>query len=231
MPSIRDAVHADLSGYSPANPVAKTTAPVTQSTMRASPILRCPLPPFGADVDSLRQFEQGAGIPQIRIIPPPLVMPSTSTGAASGQLASSSSSSSSSSTTVSLTAATVVVNVGTLAPSGVFIGTASILKKSFQLLYMSSTSAVDVRLYGTSTAQLLDSTRLIDDPVPAEVGENIISDVLFDTAPFTWGWQNRIAANQASPQVATIYVTVVNPSTTDTLIGVAVSITYLPLES
>jgi hypothetical protein len=179
----------------------------------------------------LRQFEQGAGVPQIRIIPPPMVVQTGATAATSGQLATSSSSSSSSSTTVSLTAASVTVNVGTLGPSASFIGTASVLKKSFQLLSITANAAVDVRLYGSATAQLLDEGRAVDDPVPAEVSQNIITDVLFDTTPYLWGWQNRIAANQDTPQTGTIYVSVINPSSSDTLTGVAVVITYLPLES
>lgn len=233
MPSIKDAVGSDLSRYQSMAPdlAAKTTTPITQSTMRASTILRCPLPSFGTDPDTIRQFEQGAGVPQIRIIPPPNIAATSATAATSGQLASSSSSSSSSSTTVSLTAASVTVNVGTLIPQASFIGTASVLKKSFQLLSMSASAAVDVRLYGTSTSQLIDEARLVDDPVPAEISQNIITDVLFDTVPYVWGWQNRIAANQDSPQSGTIYVTVINPSTSDTLTGVAVVITYLPLES
>ena len=233
MPSIREAVGADLSGYAPMtpDPTAKNTAPVTQSTMRASTILRCPLPPFGTDPDSLRQFEQGAGIPQIRIIPPPVIAQAATTAKASGQFASSSSSSSSSSTTVSLVAASVTVNVGTLTPTASFSGAVSVLKKSFQLLSISATAACEVRLYGTALAQLIDSARATDDPVPAETSQNIMTDVDFDTVPYIWGWQNRICANQDTPQTGTIYVTVVNPDPNNTISGLAVVITYLPLES
>jgi len=223
---------SDLSGYRPTtDPVVKTTAPVTQSTMRASTILRCPLPSFGADVDSLRQFEQGAGVPQIRIIPPPVIAQVAKTAAASGQFASSASSSSSSSTTVSLVAASVTINVGTLAPLSSFSGSASVLKKSFQLLSISATQACEVRLYGTALAQLIDSGRATDDPVPAETSQNIMTDIGFDTIPYVWGWQNRICANGDVPQTGTIYVTVVNPDSSNTISGLAVVITYLPLES
>lgn len=234
MPSIREAVGADLSGYVPmmSEPAVKSTAPVTQSTVRASTVLRCPLPPFGADVDSLRQFEQGAGVPQIRIIPPPLIVSTISTAAAGGQLAGGSSSSASSgSTTVSLVAASTTVNVGTLTPLAAFTGTASLLKKSFQLLSVSSTAPCEVRLYGTALAQLVDASRVTDDPVPAEVSQNFMTDIVFDTIPYVWGWQNRIAANQDTPQTGTIYVTVINPDASNTISGLAVVLTYLPLES
>lgn len=232
MPSIRDAVGSDLSKYAPMmpDPAAKNTAPVTQSTMRASTVLRCPLPPFGTDPDSLRQFEQGAGVPQIRIIPPPFIAPTAKTATVSGQLASSSGSSSSS-TTISLVAASVTVNVGTLTPGSSFSGAVSVLKKSFQLISISATAACEVRLYGTALAQLIDSARATDDPVPAEISQNIMTDVIFDTVPYVWGWQNRICANQDTPQTGTIYVTVVNPDPDNTISGLAVVITYLPLES
>lgn len=233
MPNLKDAMGADLSKYSAvADPtVNKNTAPVTQSTVRASAVLRCPLPPFGADVDALRQFEQGAGVPQIRIIPPPFIAPVATTAVASGQFSSGSSSSSSGSTTTSLVAASVTINVGTLSPLGSFSGSVAVLKKSFQLLSISATAACEVRLYGTALAQLADSARVTDDPVPAETSQNIMTDVGLDTIPYIWGWQNRICANQDTPQTGTIYVTVVNPDPDNTISGLAIVVTYLPLES
>lgn len=231
MPSIHDAMGADLSKYSPADPAAKNTAPVTQSTVRASTVLRCPLPPFGADIDAVRQFEQGAGVPQIRIIPPPFIAPTATTAVTSGQFASGGGSSSSSSSTISLVAASVTVNVGSLGPLGSFSGSVAVLKKSFQLLSISVTAACEVRLYGTALAQLVDSARVTDDPVPAETSQNIMTDVNFDTIPYIWGWQNRICANQDTPQTGTIYVTVINPDSVNPISGLAAVITYLPLES
>lgn len=232
MASIREAVGADLSGYAPmTDPTPKNTAPVTQSTVRASTILRCPLPPFGTDPDSLRQFEQGAGVPQVRIIPPPVIAPTATATTASGQFASSSSSSSSS-TTISLVPANVTVNVGTLTPFASFSGSVAVLKKSFQLLSISATAACETRLYGTALAQLIDSARVTEAPVPAEISQNVITPgVIFDTVPYVWGWQNRIAANGDTPQTSTIYVTVVNPDPDNTISGLAIVITYLPLES
>ncbi len=233
MPSIRDAMGADLSGYSSTPAPTKSTAPVTQSTMRANTVLRCPLPPFGADVDALRQFEQGAGVPQVRIIPPPFIAPTATTAVAGGQFSGGASSSSSGgSTTVSLQAASVTINVGTLTPGASFSGAISVLKKSFQLLSMSATAACEARLYGTALAQLIDSARGTDVPVPAEVSQNVITPgVIFDTAPFIWGWQNRIGANQDTPQTGTVYVTVINPDPVNIISGLAIVITYLPLES
>ena len=222
---------ADLSGYGPMEP--PKMPPLPQSTMRASTFLRCPLPSFGADVDSLRQFEQGAGVPQIRIIPPPAPQVVT-TAAASGQLVSgsSSSSSSSSSTTISLVAASVTFNVGTLTSLASVSGTVAVLKKSFQLISVSATAACEVRLYGTALAQLIDASRATDAPVPAEISQNVITPgVIFDTVPYIWDWQNRIAANGDNPQTGTLYITVVNPDPVNTVAGLAIVIVYLPLES
>ena len=59
----------------------------------------------------------------------------------------------------------------------------------------------------------------------------IITDIVFDTAPFVWSWQNRIGANADPVQNTNIYVTVINPSQIVGSASAILSIQYLPLES
>jgi hypothetical protein len=229
---ISDAINADLSRYEPltTDVLAPKSLIVTDPRVGPNATIRCPLPPFGADVDVLRQVEKGTQVPVNRIIPLPMqtsAPPVKSTGVGASAAGSSSSSSS---TALSLVAASVVINAGTLGPFASFSGSVAVTKKSFQLLSMSVNASCEVRLYGTAFAQNLDSIRLTDAPVAPEVVPNIISDVIFDTVPYLWPWQNRIAANQDTPQVGRLYVTVINPTNT-ILAGITVTITYLPLES
>jgi hypothetical protein len=87
-----------------------------------------------------------------------------------------------------------------------------------------------VRLYGNAAAQDTDSSRAIDAPVPAELTQNIIIDLVFDTAPYFWTTQNIMGVNADSPQGTTLYVTVLNP-TAAPLSNATVYITYIPLET
>jgi hypothetical protein len=140
----------------------------------------------------------------------------------------SSGSSSSSSTGTTLKAVTVFLTVPPLASAAVFSGTVQ-MAKSFQLIQITPNQPVEVRLYGNTLAQVSDVARLTDTAPPFETN-GMITDVVFDTLPYQWNWQNRIGANADSPQGLTIYVNVVNPSNVAT--GAAtVAITYLPLES
>jgi hypothetical protein len=63
----------------------------------------------------------------------------------------------------------------------------------------------------------------------AEVANNLISDVIFDTVPYAWAWQNRIGANQDSPQANNLYVSIKNLS--GSTASPSVTITFLPLET
>src|SRR6266702_6429600 len=96
MASIQDAVAADLSEYRAVEP--SRVPQEFDGRVRANPVIRCPLPPFGADPDVLRQFETGSQIPHIRLFPllPTFSAATTKTAAAATSSVASSSSSSSS---------------------------------------------------------------------------------------------------------------------------------------
>ena len=228
MPSIKDAMNTDLSGYS-----AIITKPPIQQAIpnlaRVNSYLRCTLPPFNIDPDTLRQFENGSSTPKIRVMPLPQNATVEGNVTESGTTVSSSSSSGGSSTTGTIPAKSVNLTTSILS-----FGSSSILSiavaKSFQLLSVSANAVCEVRLYGSQLAQLHDQPRTNDQPVAPEITSNVIACVTFDTAPYSWPFQNIIAANQNSPQDTTLYVTVFNTSLT-TSAAITLTIQYVPLES
>lgn len=229
MPSIKEASGADLTGYEsiPAPKVPVIPSMIT-TQFKANPSRRCVLPSFNSDPDSLRQFETGTQSPHIRIIPLPEVN-NTPAPTRATVAASTSSSSSSTNVTTSLKAVSVTISTGPLAAGASFTGSVQ-MQKSFQLLSLTSSALSEVRLYGTKASQSFDNSRVTDAPVPAEISQNIVSCVVFDAMPFSWPWQNKIAANQDTPQSSTVYVSVFN---TDVIAvtSITVTISYLPLES
>ena len=87
-----------------------------------------------------------------------------------------------------------------------------------------------MRLYGNAAAQDTDSSRAIDAPVPAELTQNIVIDLVFDTTPYFWTTQNIMGVNADSPQGTTLYVTILNPNAVP-ISNLTVYITFLPLET
>lgn len=230
MPSIKEAMGADLSGYTPMDtpkyPVLSQM--ITGGKPKANPSIRCPLPPFNSDPDTLRQFEIGTEMPQVRVVPlPPLIDAAPTRSIVS--TSSAATSSSSSSTTTKLLPLSQVLQTGVMGAGTSFTGSLQLLK-SFQLLSLSSTLECEVRLYGSSAAQAFDLSRAEGDPVPPEIMSNIISCVTFDQLPYTWPFQNIIGVNQDTPQNSTLYVTVFNTDVS-AVTNISVTVAYLPLEN
>jgi hypothetical protein len=198
-----------------------------------NPYLRCPLPPFSATTDTLRQFNESGIVPARRVIPLPI---SASTGNSTSvsevtETSGSSTSGGGSSTTPtsSLTASSVTLNIPSLGAGASFVSNVK-LAQSYQLLQVTSTQPIEFRLYGTNAAQVADQTRSTDSPVPFEVYSGLATDIVFDTAPYVWSWQNRIGANSDSPQTTNGYVTIINPSSGNLSAG-TVTIRFLALET
>lgn len=228
MPSINDAVNANLSGYKPAEPLPVLPEMINNNKPIANPSIRCPLPPFNIDPDTLRQFEVGNLTPQIRVIPLPQQTGGSNT--ITNTASSSSSSSSGGGSSISgIALKSVTLTSGVIVVGGSQLTSVS-MAKSFQLISIASTSACDIRLYGTNAAQSFDNSRLIDAPVPAETMMNLITDIVFDTAPFVWDFQNLVGANQDSPQSTTIYITIKNTGSAP-LASTSLTFNFLPLES
>ena len=233
MPSISQAQQADLSGY---EPVEAPTTPALPALIKNTPssdvFNRCPLPPFNIDPDTLRQFENtGSGVPQMRVIPLPAQSNGTSTTITKTGTSSSSSGSGGGggSTNTNLAIKSASFLTGSIAASGWQLGTIS-LSESFQLISISANAACCVRLYGTSNSQSFDAPRAVDAPVPAEITQGLITDVVFDTSPFSWGFQNAIGANQNSVPSPLIYITVLNTQP-GSVTGISITVSYIPLET
>ena len=228
MPSLKDVLVKGMpDGYSPVEDSSPAAQAIPVAPARQN--LRCPLPASQADPDVLRASEVGPNIPSYRIMP---LRPQTATSTievASGSSSSSSSGSSSGGSSTTLTSKSVSVAINNLAGNSVILTNVT-MAKSFQAVSIASSAACCVRLYGSGSAQATDSARPVDAPVPAELTQNIIIDVVFDTSPFLWGTQNIMGVNQNSPQNTSMFLSIVNPSPTP-ISGLTVTITFVPLES
>jgi hypothetical protein len=131
-----------------------------------------------------------------------------------------------------LASKTILIDIPLLAPSATYKTTVSALAaKTFQLLQISSTQVLEIRLYGDPNTQSQDIIRPTNGVVPFAVMDDLITDVVLDTVPLIWTWQNRIGANAASPIQSSVYLTAVNPSSTMSALAATVTLTYLPLET
>ena len=202
--------------------------PGLNNNFKNNPCIRTPLPPINAGPDTLRQFNQDGVIPMRRVLPLPV---SNGLGGASVTNNNTTviSSGGGGSSAVSLAAKVVVVKTSLLGPSATLRQTVAMPAKSFQLLSCIATGACEVRIYGSASAMAADSTRTLDAPLAAELSNGLLSDVVLDTAPYQWAWQNRIGANSDNPQTNNLYVSITNLSSSTA--SPVVSVTFLPLES
>ena len=228
MPALKDVLTKGLpEGYIPVEnaPTAPPATSPVDDAQFSSPTVRCPLPPTNADADSLRTFQKGSSTPQFRVMP----LPPQTGGSTTVTEGGSSSSSSGSGGGTAVSVATTVSTTVNIPANGATI-TRIAATQSFQLLSISTNAPCCVRLYGNAAAQDTDSSRAIDAPVSAELTQNIIIDLVFDTAPYFWTTQNIMGVNADSPQGTILYITVLNP-TAAPLSNATVYITYLPLET
>ena len=225
---LNDSSSTNLSGYVPLTPsVAQPPTPNSNLQPPRSSTMRCPLPILGqATADSLRSFYLQGQVPQVRLLTPESVVINggTSTTTASASTASSGSSGS----TTTIVAKTSTITTAALSPNAQFTGVMS-FSRSFQLLVLAVNSVARVQLYGTAAAQSGDLGRGLDIPPAAGTAQNIICDVVLDTLPLIWSFQDRVGANADNPQTTNIYVTVTNINSTAT--PITVTFQYVPLEA
>ena len=227
MPKLSDVITKGLpEGYVPVENAPPATSPVDDAQF-SSPTVRCPLPPTNADADSLRTFQKGSSTPQFRVMPLPPQTGGSITVTEGGSSSSSSGGSSSGGSAVST--ATTVSTTANIPANGAAI-TRIAAAQSFQLLSISANAPCCVRLYGSAAAQDTDSSRVIDAPVPAELTQNIIIDLVFDTTPYFWTTQNIVGVNADRPQSTTLYVTILNPNAVP-ISNLTIYITFVPLET
>lgn len=229
MATLREAQQTDLSNYEPVAPKAMNALPpMTDFQPVYNPYIRCPLPPISVTPDSLRQYYVGGQVPQFRVLTP------TNNNNGGGSTTTitnnitSTAASSSSTTSTSIAAKTISLNTAVLNPGDVYFGSLSV-SRSFQLLSISTSSPCRIEIYGSAIAQNLDAGRNLDEaPIPG-TQQDLITDVVLDTNPYQWSWQNRIGHNSDNPQNAVAYITVTNID----VISEAITITliYAPLEN
>jgi hypothetical protein len=200
-----------------------------QGTFRSTPHIRSPLPPFNAQIDTLRQFNEGnTSSPRKRVIPLPS---SVGVGNAVTTVSNTtiiSSSSGGGSTTPTLAARTVVATTPILSAGAISTQTIT-MAKSFQLIAAVANVQCEFRLYGSPGAQSNDSSRVTDAPIPAEVFNGMITDLVFDTPPYAWNFQNITGVNADDPQDTHAFLTVINTSGSSAQIQI--TLVFLPLES
>lgn len=237
MPPLSDQLKIQtLKGFEAVENPNKTPPPVSApgANLGSNPFIRCPLPPFAVNIDTTRQFNESGKIPARRVIPLSAAsqLGGTSSTEAVVTAGSGSSGGGSSGGSTKFTAKTIRISIPLLAPSAAYKTTVSALAaKTFQLLQISSTQALEIRLYGDPNTQSQDIVRPTNGVVPFPVMDDLITDVVLDTVPYIWTWQNRIGANAASPIQSSVYLTAVNPSSTMSALAAAVTLTYLPLET
>jgi len=230
MPALAETIGQNLSNYEPVEKSQRQeiSLPSPNREPGYNVFLRCPLPPIWQTTpDSLRQYYQNNLVPQTRLFNPQAIIPSGGNTTIVRSLSSSASSGGSSTSTTLAISSTSVKTSAILAGSK-FSGSFT-LSKAFELLSVSATSPCRIQLYGTSLAQLADASRPLDVSPPAGTSQNIICDVVLDTAPLLWSFQNREGANADNPVSSTIYLTVTNlDAITDV---VTLTFSYIPIVS
>lgn len=188
--------------------------------------IRTPLPPFNATSDTLRQFNENGKVPARRVIPlpPPVAGGGTTTIVNNTNVSSTSGGGNA---PVAVAAKTITFSVATLIPGAVALLTLTVTEIAV-LMLIGASDLCEVRIYGSSLAQAIDSPRASDTAPPFEITQGLVTDVILDTAPLQFNWQNRLFVNQDAPQKPIMYVTVVNP--TLSAVTPSITITYLPLE-
>ena len=230
MPTLSQMLAANPTGFVPDTEKSLPPPPPQPGqALGGNAAIRCPLPPFNAQVDTMRQFNESGATPTMRVIPLPAATSSGSGNVITNVTATASGGSGGGGTATSLTPSSVVISAPSLSPAQTFLTSAQ-MSRSFQLLQLSATGRVEVRIYSTASAQASDRLRPSDSAPPFEVMPGLITDVVFDTAPYQWAWQNRIAANADDPTTPTIYITVGNPSPSQGVSATTVTISFLPLE-
>ena len=225
---MNDSSQFDYTGYVPLG-TNNSSAPTPSADLQPgrSSTMRCPLPILGqATADALRSFYLKGNVPQVRFLTPEGV--NTTGGTTTTSSTSTTSSSGTSGSGTAIVALTSSITTPALSQNQQFTGVMA-FSRSFQLLSVALTSIARVRIYGTASAQSGDLGRGLDVPPAAGTAQNIICDVVLDTLPLVWSFQDRVGANADNPQTTNIYVTVTNINSTTT--PITVTFQYVPLQA
>ncbi len=215
-------------GYAAQEQLPPTSTPQGKKS-GVNPFIRCPLPPFNATVDTLKQFDESGKIPARRVIPLPVAVSvgGSATIINNTTVNSSGGGSSSGNVPVVVAAKTVTISAPTLLPGDNFVTSINFAGVAV-LMIVGASDSCEVRVYGDPTTQAADVARASDTAPAFEVTQGLVSNVVLDTPPLQFNWQNRLFVNQDVPVTKNLYVTVLNPTTS--AVTPSVTITYLPLE-
>ncbi len=230
----------NLEGYEQIAPSApKPAPPVFDLQPTFNPYMRSPYPISGSNPDGLRQFYQGT-IPQNRLLPI-LPAPTNNTGAVSTitnvqSVVAGGTASGNTGSTVTLSDLQVShilpqstsITTPVLGPGSRF-SSGMLISRSFQLLKLTTSDMCRVTLYGTAAACLSDAGRGLDVAPLAGTTQNIISDIILDTAPFTWAYQDQVGCNGDSPQNQLVYIAVTDIGASS--VSITVTLQYVPIEA
>jgi hypothetical protein len=233
MATLKESLATDLSKYEPVE-VSKNFGlpPMREGQPTKNPFLRCPMPPVTVTPDSLRQYYIGGQVPQFRILTPNNNQSGAGTGGGTTIIGGGGTivtpAAGSSSTPAAIAATSVSFTTPNL-NNGQTYEAILPMSKSFQLLQLAANDTCRVEIYGNGTAQNNDLARALDAPPLPGSQQDLITDVVLDTAPFKWTFQNRVGANSDSPQQSLIYITITNLDVSSTTI--TITLFYVPLET
>lgn len=232
MPSVssRGTNTVDMSGYEPVvGKPALPSPPYSEKNLEPgyNVYLRCPLPPiWTTPPDSLRQYFLNGVVPQVRLFNPQSNPIGTGSSTTTTLFSSSSSSNSGGNVSTTLKIVSTSLTTPSVTPNSKYTGSLS-LSKAFQLINLTASSPCRVQLYGTAAEQSADSYRGLDVAPPAGTAQNIICDVVLDTGPFNWTFQDRVGGNGDNPTTSKVYITITNLDViTD---AITISLGYVPI--
>ncbi len=232
MPSVssRGTNIVDMSGYEPVvGKPALPSPPYSEKNLEPgyNVYLRCPLPPiWTTPPDSLRQYFLNGVVPQVRLFNPQSNPIGTGSSTTTTLFSSSSSSNSGGNVSTTLKIVSTSLTTPSVTPNSKYTGSLS-LSKAFQLINLTASSPCRVQLYGTAAEQSADSYRGLDVAPPAGTAQNIICDVVLDTGPFNWTFQDRVGGNGDNPTTSKVYITITNLDViTD---AITISLGYVPI--
>jgi hypothetical protein len=233
MATLREALTTDLSSYEPVDLSKDFGLPaMREGQPTKNPFLRCPMPPVAVTPDSLRQYYVGGQVPQFRILTPNS-QNNSSVGSSGGTVITGGSVTTTPAAGTTTTPATIsATSLSFTTPtinSGDSYQAIVAMSKSFQLLQLTATDTCRVEVYGNGTAQNNDAARGLDMPPLPGTQQDLITDVVLDTVPLKWTFQNRVGANSDSPQQSLIYITVTNLDVSSA--SITVTLFYVPIET
>lgn len=231
MPSLQEAIQTNREGYVRVD--RDLQHPNIDASLggdlepRFNPFVRSPLPPIAVGSDTLRQFYIKGQVPQFRIL---TAADGQSAVGSGGTIINNITTTTSGGTTVTTVGNSGSVSVTTpVLNPGQYFTTTVITPKTFDVLSVTSGNPARIEMYGNSTAQSSDLSRGIDVAPPPGTIQGLVFDIVLDTSPYQWFFQNVVASNSSSPQATLMYLTITNVDVSSN--PITVTINYIIAES